>query len=1122
MRGPCDAGLSTKRPSLKTALSAVLAGAAGAVAAANGPVLPAQTDLTIAELTAIRVTNTATDLNISTNNSGVVGAVTNTIGFSYANRSALLADGWSFLATNPDGTPRNTEITNASIGAVVSYDQTAHPGTLQIPCDVGDLWGGLNSSRNSLFRSVPTNWVSLQLAVSFATSINFQQMHLSLYQDDDNFIQAGLAHNDGLGGEVTTLVWEVGATPNHFATGLNSVTNIYLRLDHNLGNSNITGLYSLNGTTWSVLGTASPPLVNPRLCIWVGGSPVPWTNGLPRCSLRQLAMILTNSAAPALTYQLVNAPAGASIDSNGIITWTPAEAQGPGTNVITTVVTDNQLPPMSATNSFAVVVNEVNAPPVLPFQPDRTLIGQQTLSVTNTAADTDLPANALTYLLSGPVGAAIDTNGVITWTPTPAQIPSTNLFATVVTDFNTLTVDAQQLSATNSFMVVALPAGPILPPQTDLIITQRVTLVVTNTATENFAPSSAATNTVLFGYPDRNAVLADGWSFLARNPGGTPRNTEITNPAIGAVVSYDQSLHAGALRIPCDFGDLWASLNSSRNSLFRALATNWTSLRLALVFDPAANYQQAHLALYQDDDNYVQAGVAYNNGEKAAMDQESGGNASTLGTSGLTASNVLLRLDRDVGTGDITALYSVDGASWTTLSQASQALVNPRLAIWVGGSAGAYTSGSPYCDLQRLEVLLTNPVVPPVLTYQLVNPPAGANISASGIITLAPAQSGDYVITTVVTDNANPPLSATNIFTVSVSNTPAIRAVISYHQPGNTAQLQFDGTPGSAYQILWAPTVLGPWSPLATVVADGNGHVLYLGPAPASTAFFRVLVPPEDIILQAPLGAVTGLFVITNGYIYQPVGTDQPNGGRAAYTFTVGTAGTYVIKALVNAPDTGANSFFVNIDAEPQAPGMIWDISALTSGFEWRAVSWRGTGTSTSNQFAPVIFSLQPGDHQVIIRGREANAQLQSLTIVPVAYLAVTSSVVQAPFVLTSGHIYQSSQTGLNDGGRAVFNFAITKPGNYVVQAAVNAPDAGANSFFSNIDGEPQDPGMIWDIPVTSGFEQRLVSWRGNGTDTANQFVPKVFALSAGLHQLVVRGREANAVLGDLVVLPYP
>ena len=54
----------------------------------------------------------------------------------------------------------------------------------------------------------------------------------------------------------------------------------------------------------------------------------------------------TDSDVPSdvLSYQLLNAPAGAAIGSSGTITWTPTEAQGPGTYTLTTVVTDNGPP----------------------------------------------------------------------------------------------------------------------------------------------------------------------------------------------------------------------------------------------------------------------------------------------------------------------------------------------------------------------------------------------------------------------------------------------------------------------------------------------------------------------------------------------------------------------------------------------------------------------------------------------------------------------------------------------------------------------------------------------------------------------------------------------------------
>src|SRR5438132_2727319 len=62
---------------------------------------------------------------------------------------------------------------------------------------------------------------------------------------------------------------------------------------------------------------------------------------------------------------------------------------------------------------------------------------------------------------------------------------------------------------------------------------------------------------------------------------------------------------------------------------------------------------------------------------------------------------------------------------------------------------------------------------------------------------------------------------------------------------------------------------------------------------------------------------------------------------------------------------------------------------------------------------------------------------------------------------------------------------------------------------------------MIWDIPVATGTMNRTVSWRGNGTSANNQFTPRTFTLSAGAHQLIVRGRAANAQLGTISILPY-
>lgn len=128
-----------------------------------------------------------------------------------------------------------------------------------------------------------------------------------------------------------------------------------------------------------------------------------------------------------------------------------------------------------------------------------------------------------------------------------------------------------------------------------------------------------------------------------------------------------------------------------------------------------------------------------------------------------------------------------------------------------------------------------------------------------------------------------------------------------------------------------------------------------------------------------------------------------------------------------------------------------------------------------------------------------------------------------APFALADGAIGQTVQTvDPVLGGRAAFAFTITYPGNYVVRGQVAAPSASANSLFINMDAEPSSPTMIWDIPVTSGYETRLAGWRGNGSDVSNEFTPKVFTLSAGAHQLVIRGREANVRIQSLIISQLP
>jgi hypothetical protein len=133
----------------------------------------------------------------------------------------------------------------------------------------------------------------------------------------------------------------------------------------------------------------------------------------------------------------------------------------------------------------------------------------------------------------------------------------------------------------------------------------------------------------------------------------------------------------------------------------------------------------------------------------------------------------------------------------------------------------------------------------------------------------------------------------------------------------------------------------------------------------------------------------------------------------------------------------------------------------------------------------------------------------------------VSAGTVLAPFVLTNGYLFQTGERAeAGEGGKAVYAFAVTNAGEYVIHATVNAPAEDSNSFFLNIDGNPEDPLMIWDIDPTSGFEERVVSWRGDGSDGADQFIPKRFKLTEGKHQLIIFGREPDAQLKSISIRP--
>jgi VCBS repeat-containing protein len=145
-----------------------------------------------------------------------------------------------------------------------------------------------------------------------------------------------------------------------------------------------------------------------------------------------------DSPAQILTFSLIDAPSGASIDpSNGIFRWTPSKEQGPGNYAFKVRVTDDGTPALFDEETVTIAVNEVNSPPTIENVPDTVSIDELSAYTFNASAiDTDLPPQTLTFsLTNAPSGATIDpVTGAFTWTPTEAQGPGDYTFKVMVAD----------------------------------------------------------------------------------------------------------------------------------------------------------------------------------------------------------------------------------------------------------------------------------------------------------------------------------------------------------------------------------------------------------------------------------------------------------------------------------------------------------------------------------------------------------------------------------------------------------------------------------------------------------------------------------------------------------------
>jgi uncharacterized protein (TIGR02145 family) len=142
-------------------------------------------------------------------------------------------------------------------------------------------------------------------------------------------------------------------------------------------------------------------------------------------------------------------------------------------------------------------------------------------------------------------------------------------------------------------------------------------------------------------------TLGDGWQWTRENP-----------------PSWSLTSRPGYLAIDLDYGDLWDNwTNNCRNMLLRPAPTGDFAMQVHLEVSLVANINQAHILLYENDDNYVRYGLV-NSGGLLYVNclQEIGASPQPQVFNVCVGTSVYLRIVK-VGT-SARLWYSFDGLTW--------------------------------------------------------------------------------------------------------------------------------------------------------------------------------------------------------------------------------------------------------------------------------------------------------------------------------------------------------------------------------------------------------------------------------------------------------------------------
>ncbi len=613
-----------------------------------------------------------------------------------------------------------------------------------------------------------------------------------------------------------------------------------------------------------------------------------------------------------LTYSLdAGAPAGATINgSTGAFSWTPTEAQGPGSFPITIRATDNGSPALSGTAAITVSVTEVNVAPVVTSPGNQTVNELATLAFTVTATDADLPANTIAWSLDAgaPAGATIGAGtGAFSFTPTEAQGPGSFPVTIRATDNGTPALSG---TAAITITVNEVNVAPVVTNPGNKTTNELAALAFTVTATDADLPANTITWSLDAGAPAGATIGASTGAFAwtpteAQGPGTFPvtiRATDNGTPALSGTA---------AITITVNEVNVAPVVTNPGNKTVAEL-TALTFTATATDADLPANT----IAWSLDAGAPAGATIGAGTGAFSWTPTEAQG----PGTFPVTIR----------ATDNGTPALSGTAAITITVTEVNVAPVLNAIGNKAGTVSVAITFTATATDAD---------VPANTLTFSLeAGAPAGATINGStGAFSWTPAANGTFPVTVRVTDNGTPALFDNEAISITVSPAPNQPPVVT--NPGNKtvaelANLAFTvaatdpnsgdvltfsldaGAPagatigGSTGAFSWTPTeAQGPGSFPVTIRATDNGS-----PALSGTAAITITVTEVNV---APVVANPG-------------------------NQTVNELATLAFTATATDADLPANTLTFSLDAGAPAGATI---GAATGAFSFTPTEAQGPGS---------------------------------------------------------------------------------------------------------------------------------------------------------------------------------